>query len=203
MTTMTSIRCGRCSKRHASVDEVRACYNGQTVDSTPEALPASERATTKQVDFLLKLVARLGGEPNRAGYESLSKRAISAKIDEALESLKHQPKAQTTSVADLPKVEDGHYAVKSHTGNNDLDFYRIKNGRRPGIVFIDVVVGGHPDQPVARAIRARVMAAIAKDPQTAAKAYADAIGNCYKCNRHLTDETSRALGIGPQCRAGG
>jgi hypothetical protein len=30
--------------------------------------------------------------------------------------------------------------------------------------------------------------------------YGQALGYCGRCNRHLTDEVSRAEGIGPECR---
>lgn len=35
----------------------------------------------------------------------------------------------------------------------------------------------------------------------AAKRYADEIGSCYRCNKTLTDDESRRLGIGPTCRS--
>ena len=30
--------------------------------------------------------------------------------------------------------------------------------------------------------------------------YGQEIGRCGRCNRHLTDEESRRVGLGPECR---
>ncbi len=37
-------------------------------------------------------------------------------------------------------------------------------------------------------------------PETAMALYGQTLGYCGRCGRSLTDETSRALGIGPVCR---
>jgi hypothetical protein len=116
---------------------------------------------------------------------------------------KQQGKA-ATAPTNLPDVPEGHYAIPSATGNNDLDFFRVDRpteGKWAGYTFLKRVVGGKPDLPVARNQRAEVLQRIVDAGVDAArKQYADAIGRCWKCNRHLTDETSRALGIGPECR---
>ena len=97
-------------------------------------------------------------------------------------------------------VADGHYAIAS-TGDNDLAFYKVEagEGRWAGRTFVRLVVGGHPDRNVPAAQVAGIRARIADDPEAAAR-YGQQIGRCYRCNRHLTDEVSRRLGIGPDCR---
>ena len=42
---------------------------------------------------------------------------------------------------------------------------------------------------------------IAADPHAAEVRYGTKLGKCYRCGRTLTDETSRDLGIGPDCRS--
>lgn len=37
-------------------------------------------------------------------------------------------------------------------------------------------------------------------PEGAALRYADELQHCTRCNRHLTDATSRKFGLGPDCR---
>lgn len=114
--------------------------------------------------------------------------------------------AKTSSPAPsaLPDVPEGHYAYPS-SGSNDLSFVRVDRpteGRWAGRVFVKQVIGGHPDQPVARANVASVLASIVEfGVDLAAQTYGQEIGRCYRCNRHLTDETSRQLGIGPDCRS--
>lgn len=103
--------------------------------------------------------------------------------------------------AELADVPAGHYAIES-TGDNDLAFYRVDRptqGSYAGRVFVKLVVGGHPDQNVPRSHVAGVLARIAADPDAAAR-YGRELGQCCRCNRHLTDELSRELGIGPECR---
>jgi hypothetical protein len=95
--------------------------------------------------------------------------------------------------------------VESATGNNDLDFYRVDRpteGRWAGRTFVKRIIGGNPDIQVrgaeARNALNRILAA---GPDDAKKKYGQEIGQCGECNRHLTDETSRELGIGPVCRS--
>ena len=101
----------------------------------------------------------------------------------------------------LPDVPAGLYAIVDPTGRNDLRFYRVDRpteGRWAGYTFLKAVVGGHPDERVAREAVAGILAAIAADPEAGPR-YGREIGRCYRCNRHLTDEVSRAAGIGPDC----
>lgn len=102
-----------------------------------------------------------------------------------------------TAGADVP---EGHYAIPS-TGDNDLVFYRVDHNERWG-VSVKMIVGGHPDTWVKRAHVAGILARINEyGVDAAAKLYGTELGRCSRCNRTLTDETSRALGIGPECRS--
>lgn len=106
-----------------------------------------------------------------------------------------------TPLADVPA---GHYAIPS-TGDNDLVFYRVDRptdrGYDGSTTFVKMIVGGHPDQNVRRANVAGILARIAEyGVAESARLYGNEIGRCYRCNRHLTDEVSRDLGIGPECR---
>lgn len=107
-----------------------------------------------------------------------------------------EPEVETAADVEVP---DGHYAIDS-TGDNDLAFYRVDNGGRYG-VSVRLIVGGHSDSWVVRrnvpGIIARIAAA---GVETARQRYAAEIGSCWVCNRTLTDEESRRLGIGPDCR---
>lgn len=111
---------------------------------------------------------------------------------------KPESKQQRTSTVE---VAAGHYALPSHTGNNDADFFTVQRptgGKWAGYTFVKRVIGGHDDTPVRGAEAKRVLAAIAADPEAGAR-YGQLIGRCARCNRHLTDEVSREQGYGPEC----
>jgi hypothetical protein len=99
-------------------------------------------------------------------------------------------------------VPAGHYAVES-SGVNDLNFYRVDvptSGAYAGSVFVKVIIGGHPDINVPRSKKAAVLQQIADaGVEASARLYGTSIGRCCQCNRTLTDEVSRAAGIGPEC----
>lgn len=113
------------------------------------------------------------------------------------------PPPPTQRPASGPEVPAGHYAIES-SGHNDLAFYRVdrpEDGAYAGRVFVKLIVGGHPDRNVPRAHVAGILSRIsAAGPEACARRYGQEIGRCSNCNRSLTDETSRALGIGPECR---
>jgi hypothetical protein len=100
-------------------------------------------------------------------------------------------------VKTCPEVADGRYAVE-HEGN--LKFFKVKNGRKPGYVFLDVQASD--DWHSIRTPRRidEILGLIAADELTAARRYGMELGQCSRCGRTLTDETSRAYGIGPECR---
>lgn len=102
----------------------------------------------------------------------------------------------------LPDVPAGHYAVISRTGNNDLDFFRVDRpieGRWAGRTFVKRIIGGRPDQAIRNAEQRQALERIANDIPGAAQIYGQQVGRCCICNRTLTDEVSRAAGIGPDC----
>ncbi len=110
------------------------------------------------------------------------------------------------SCPDEPKlpaaVPDGFYAVTAEAGHTS--FYGVKAGRKPGVVFVDLLTGGGPNgtfnkQSVPFQSRDAVLAKIAADIEGAATRFGQESGRCCKCNRGLTDEASRERGIGPEC----
>lgn len=167
--------------------------------------------TEKQVAFLTTLVNERTvdqhGITDVAALVAagLSKRDCSGLIERLL-AMPKAAKPVGTPATDSPDVPEGYYAVDSATGNNDLDFYKVdcpQDGKWAGRVFVKRVIGGHPETPVrgteAKAALGRIAAA---GWQAAAERYGQEIGRCGKCNRTLTDEESRAHGIGPVCRQG-
>lgn len=106
--------------------------------------------------------------------------------------------AQAPAPQATPEVPDGRYAISE---NGELKFFKVKNGRKAGFVFLDIQASDewHAIRNVTR-IRA-VLAEIAKDPQEAMLRYGRELGICGDCGRTLTDAASRARGRGPICDA--
>ncbi len=94
-------------------------------------------------------------------------------------------------------VADGRYAVE-HEGV--LKFFKVKNGRRAGFVFLDVQASDEWN-PIRNVSRIKEILALIAADDTAAARYGQELGKCYRCGRTLTDQTSRDLGIGPDCRS--
>lgn len=112
-------------------------------------------------------------------------------------------------VGDLP---DGYYAIPciSTESGNDLTFFRLStnkgvvNPANKGRRHINQVVGGHGDTAYVSAEWARkaVETLRAFGVDDAAALYGQKLGHCGRCGRTLTDEESRARGIGPTCAGG-
>jgi hypothetical protein len=98
-------------------------------------------------------------------------------------------------------IADGYYAFPSASGNNDLDFFRVhvKSGHRE----ILRVIGGHPDRALGstetKAVVERLTSCTPEELTEAQALFGREIGRCGKCGRHLTDESSRQRGLGPEC----
>jgi hypothetical protein len=111
-----------------------------------------------------------------------------------------------TLIEDLPDVPAGRYAIPSG-GDNDLVFLKVDRptkGDHAGRLFLRLVVGDHADTNVPRAqVRGYLEAILAAGPDEAMARYGQELGSCGRCGRHLTDEDSRAAGLGPTCRARG
>lgn len=96
-------------------------------------------------------------------------------------------------------VPDGLYSI---TYNGHVKFFRVrspKSGKWAGYTFVDVQAGDDFYPVKARNLRMLALDLIAADPKAASAAYGRLIGRCGVCSRTLTNEDSRAAGIGPVC----
>lgn len=175
----------------------------------PAKVAQGNLASEKQVAFALSLTTQKlaihEGTPEyataKANLEKLTKREISAKIDQlkALADAPVQHAKAANSAPALPDVPEGRYAVEI---DGTLKFYQVDRpteGRWAGFVFLKVQASDET-YPIKNASAKReILAEIAKDTMGALLRYGREIGRCGHCNRTLTDETSRARGIGPKC----
>ena len=184
------------------------------LDLVPENAPAVDRRSPAQADLMGRLIAQIteldatlgaaAGEwtakataaghwtPGREGNASEWISKMIAKVSELkAQHLGTSPEVTVT-------VPDGRYAVEE---DGVLRFFKVKNGRRAGFVFLDIQASDdwHAIRNVAR-IRA-IVALIAQDTEEASLRYGRELGVCGDCGRTLTDESSRARGRGPICDA--
>lgn len=160
--------------------------------------------TPKQESFLNSLLAE---RPMYRDVENLfldvvakmTKADASAKIGEVLKVAKETAKAEAAAPTSV--VPEGYYAIDM---DGTVKFYRVDcptEGKWAGRTFVSVQASDdfHPIRNAAN--RNAILTAIeAQGVKEAAKRYGLLIGRCGCCNRTLTDETSRAIGIGPVCR---
>lgn len=108
-------------------------------------------------------------------------------------------------VVSADRVPAGRYAIVTEAGaTNELAFYKVDRpdtGKWAGYVFVKMIVGD-VEQRMSRTAAAAVLAKIAEvGPETAMATYGHEIGECGMCGRMLTNDESRARGIGPVCAA--
>ena len=157
------------------------------------------KATPRQIDYLNALrggkdQSKLSPE-QRAWLEDADFTILNfdqaSRIITQLKELPWEERDQTMNFG----VKDGRYAIPKEDGT--LMFYSVKKGKF--ITFVNVWASDARYPIKALPEKKRILEAIAADPDAGPR-FGREIGACYVCGRTLTDETSRALGIGPVCR---
>lgn len=102
----------------------------------------------------------------------------------------------------------GYFALLvEENGADVVKFYRVRTGRTGGKwanhLFVDAQASDDFYPVRAQDTLVAVLEGILADPEAAGLLYATELGRCCRCRRTLTDETSRRLGIGPECRKRG
>ena len=206
-STVTGIRCGHCHGRHATVAEVRSCAvkpapalratsTDEVFDERPYDTLIQQAERTEDEAVARFKMRRWEGEETSA-QALLRQRASLADGERAAERIEASAaKPRYRPAMPDQKVEDGRYAVEE---DGVLKFFRLKNGRKAGYVFLDIQASDewHAIRNVTR-IRS-IVALIARDAHGAMIRYGHELGVCGRCGRTLTDEASRAAGIGPVC----
>ena len=96
-------------------------------------------------------------------------------------------------------VPPGLYALATSTG---LKFYKVERpteGRWKDYTFVSIQHSDEFTQIKDSARKGKILRTIGNDPEGAMALYGKTIGRCGKCSRTLTNEESRARGIGPVC----
>lgn len=92
------------------------------------------------------------------------------------------------------------YAIDGFDTGNETRFYKLRESKRGRRYLVAQLSDEERMVPWAEALI--VARKIADDPMAAMLRYGREIGSCGHCGRTLTNDESRALGIGPVCRKG-
>lgn len=187
------------------------------------AYPASEKAVKYAKDLiegrdhsLISLAASevmmhlLEGKPVSAQECSLlidDLRAMPRKDVKSASNPNNAPQAQAQA-ASGPSLRDlcegladkGYYALRTPGSADEIHYYRVTRNTKSGYVKVQEQASDTL-WPVDYKRALKVVAAIQEDAEAARNLYADTLERCYRCGRTLTDEESRALRIGPDCRS--
>ena len=190
---------------------------GYGAERTYNTRPA--QTTTEATDPMKRLIDKLLVERQ---YTALTTQQIDAiKTDKAqahrfITFLIDLPKVQTPAPAplkvevlvevpadaprarlDFSAIPDGYYALNVE---GVTKFYRVSTSKRNGFKNVQVQASDNLHMLFGKAgiaVLHKLVEAGLKDAQAL---YASELGRCYVCGRTLTDEESRAAGIGPICR---
>lgn len=211
----TGIKCGKCKGYHVNVAAVKACHLldkplAVTVTRPVAPLPTGgPLASAKQLGFLRTLCEE---RDTTLEHETDVAALTMAGASQLIKDLLATPKASKVPAINalvgrgdknalagvLPDVPAGRYAIEA---DGVVKFYRVDRpteGQWAGHTFLKVQASDDLHRVRGTAV-GQVLAAIAKDPREASLRYGREIGACGVCGRTLTDETSRANGIGPVC----
>lgn len=170
---MASIKCGKCSQTHASVGEVRECFSVASADLQMAEQRADLAYFVANEPDWKQPVVRFGGRGFGRTVETIKQ--IGAQVPE------------------------GRYALVIAGSTSFYQVDKPNTGRWAGFVFVKVQASDET-YPLKGQGAVDVLSRIAQDPQEAMLRYGREIGRCGHCGRTLTNEESRAAGIGPICR---
>jgi hypothetical protein len=191
----------------------------------PSSFQSSDTTTERQAAFIADLLDRKDLFASTAWFDQVNamdheeyaahiarvkeqvKTVTKARASQIIESLLALPDDKTDnratatagSQSTTANVEAGRYAI---VRDEVTKFYRVDRpteGKWAGYTFVKVQAS-EEWYPVKGAYKHQVLEQIAKEPAEAMQRYGQELGQCGRCGRTLTDETSRALGIGPVCR---
>lgn len=200
-------------------------YATTPVPRGPEQVDTTPKITERQRSFLLDLIERkdltgvdqgkldtvvkclrISEDPEEYGMSR-------AKASELIDWFLKRPNVNQPAVAtqrlehgaksdEMPDVPAGRYAVENE--HNVLRFYtldRPTEGKWAGYVFLSVWASDERHPIKSKEARVTILNKILEvGVQACAERFGREIGACAICGRTLTDETSRAIGIGPICR---
>lgn len=201
---MASIKCGKCRGTHDSVAGVRACYGAvrtehKTVDDglfadVPDQWGIQKAARDHEAQRNIR---------RQAGRDAYGRAATTDHpegVVATLQGLRAQVKAEMHEM--FPTVHKLRVAAVLPGEGDRVRFFQIEiptRGHWTGKVFVKEQASDdfHSVRSVDRQVR--ILREVLRDLRAAVELYGREIGCCGMCHRTLTDEESRARGIGPVC----
>lgn len=218
-------------ERAMVTDRLARGHGTVTRTVTPDLFIVVRPKADRLVYVLLRQLGDLDGDAGHAGTEWYERNRESLTVDEGSAWITKirakiasyngravtppvEPKADLWAewrkvageLAALGGQHGAGFAVDTEDGAlNKIAFWRIVPGRSgDGRFFLRQVIGGQGAVRVRMGVEAMLGVArkiIAADPKAAMMRYGQELGECGHCYRTLTNDESRALGIGPRCRA--
>jgi hypothetical protein len=224
------MRCGNCKEKHDTKEEVWDCYQGKGkfVPATdkqlsflnlmleergevqypldwisPDATDPDARLSKAAASAQISILARQGKGPVGTDiHKSVQRYGCQCPPEEPC-TCDPGPVREPLNFNDDPPTETippGYYATPSASGNNDYDFWLVKNGRKPGRQFVNRVVGGSAPIRISYAAQKKARSAILRfGIDLASKTFAEQTNSCRACRIILSEEASRVLGYGETC----
>jgi hypothetical protein len=190
------MKCGHCKREGSeiTVSHVRAC---SSVSPVGRGLPVSR---TWQENKAVAVAKVLGSSDalTRAKNDAASVTAIVASVFGEVTPVQDARPA----IVKAASVPAGRYALDN--GNGSVRFFKVDcptEGRWAGYTFVKWQAGTDEFPVRNRADRDAILARIAVNPEAASRLYGTELGMCGVCGRTLTNDESRAAGIGPVCAA--
>lgn len=177
---------------------------------------APRQRTEGQLNFLVDLVKQIGAYDPERGRElwyelreqDANDQLVFEHASDLITALKDErnnlrTEAQIESrrqhaLPPIPEIPQGRYAVDTNEGHLGFYFVRVSDsGFRTVKVYASDTLHELPKLAQIAILRKIEAAGI----EAARNRYADETEHCWKCGKKLTDETSRARRMGPDCAA--
>lgn len=177
-------------KAHASliIEGAKAALAKARREGSAPAARFDRKATEGQVAYLTDLLATRVA-PEGSNYAAIDPATLSfADASLAIDVLRQAPCAKAATAAH--GIREGRYAYQPEGAQ--AIFLRVS---RTGRVYTQAGPSEHPY----RGTDTDALRWIAANQKDAAALYGKLLGVCGRCSRELTDEDSRARGLGPVC----
>jgi hypothetical protein len=177
------VKCGHCHEHHDSIDDIMICASQHGYRSAP-------RKTT--VEAIQEQLQPVGN-----AWPVRPVKPTEVRREERRGNLIEEVNRIGAT------VPTGRYALRNQgSGANDIQFYHVERpaqGRYAGKTFVKQQLGPAVER-IGMAQQRAALLRIAADPAGASQLYGRKLGVCGVCGLALTNEDSRAYGIGPVCR---
>lgn len=197
--------CFDCNNTGIDKDFGSACHCGVAAAGTARVLSAAEIEVGALADWLAEqtwseFAQSIANFYQTKGYMSPKQEAAARSMKAKCDTKASKATAPATaSAAPAVTIPSGHYALRVE---GVVKFYKVNSpteGKWAGYTFVDAQASDEFFPIKNRETKAEILKAISADVKAALVLYGHSLGVCGVCRRTLTDETSRAAGIGPIC----